>query len=91
MEVFEFEGQKYEIVELSDTGDVYSQALLAAHEYQMSLNSEAIESIKECSRCGCPMPDGGERGLVKDGVPYSFCSEECCWQWVSENDRQLLA
>ena len=33
MEVFEFEGQKYEIVELSDTGDVYSQALLAAHEY----------------------------------------------------------
>jgi len=91
MEVFEFEGQKYEIVKLSDTGDVYSQALLTAHLYQMSLDSKAIESIKECSRCGQPMPHGGERGLVKDGVPYSFCSEECFGQWVSENDPQLLA
>lgn len=79
MGVFKFEGQKYEIVELSNTGDVYSQVLLAAHEHQMSLDAKAIERIKECSRCGRPMPHGGERGLVKDGVPYSFCSEECCW------------
>lgn len=91
MEVFEFGGQKYEIVELTETGDAYSQALLTAHLYQMRLDSKAIENIKECSRCGRPMPHGGEWGFVKDGVPYSFCSDQCYSQWVSENDPQLLA
>ena len=86
VEVFEFEGQKYEIVKLSDTGDAYSQALLTAHLYQTSLDSKAIDSIKECSRCGQPMSDGGERGFVADGEAYSFCSDDCCYQFDGEHD-----
>ncbi len=60
------------------------------HEAELILkfaqHAEAIQSVKECSWCGCPMPEGGELGCVFEDKAYSFCSHDCYGQWGKEND-----
>ena len=77
MEIIEFSGQLFEVHNLSNPEDIIDEALRVAHDYQMSLNSKAIENVKQCSYCGHSMPDGGEVGFVDDGVAYSFCNYDC--------------
>ena len=82
MEIIEFEGQLFEFRNLSNPEDVIDEALLAAHLYQMSLDSKAIESIKECSRCGRLVPGGGEVGCIDDNdAAHSFCDYDCYAKW----------